>query len=82
MTRLTEISNPAAVAWHLESEGIEHAITWIRGTERISFGVKSNMTGQWHDTAIVAPERFGFDGTLSGARIAAQNFVAGKEIDQ
>ena len=72
--KVTEIANPAAVAWRWTNDEFEHEITWIRGSGGLLFGTKG-LDGRWNSTPITNPERFGFDGTLSSARRAAERFV-------
>lgn len=93
-TDLVEISYPDVVGWEwevayedFEGEGIDsgiyyHQITWIRGTDTLQYGTKAptNPSGQWVNAPIVNPERFGFDGTLAGARTAARAFYEKAEI--
>jgi hypothetical protein len=90
-TKLKEIANPSAVAWEwsdtyqgIEYEGVEgtyvHQILWLRGTEDLFYVTQAPQKewGPW--VPITLPERFGFDGTLQGARAAAQAFYnEGKE---
>ena len=84
-TKLSEVSNPAAVGWRWSNsyEGFdgsyEHEITWICGTHSLSYGTKAPNVGRWVSSPIVNPERFGFDGTLKGARTAAQAFYADQD---
>jgi len=78
--KLREISNPAAAAWEWEVEYDEfpgvykHEIVWIRGTHSIRYCTQAPGR-DWAQTEISSPERFGFDGTLKGARLAAENFA-------
>ena len=75
---IIEIRNPAAVAWEWKSEsGIKCAITWTRGTHRLSFAMQPVTGGPWYDNTIDHPERFGFKGTLESAREAARTFING-----
>ena len=80
-TKLQERSNPAAVGWFWADkyEGFdgayEHEISWSRGSWSLNYGTKAPGRG-WVHTSIRNPERFGVDGTLAGARKAAQAFVA------
>jgi len=84
-TELKEVSNEAAIAWEWtdtyfgpEYEGVEgtysHQIVWLRGTNDLFFITKSPAKewGPW--VPIKVSERFGFDGTLEGARKAAEAF--------
>ena len=90
-TTLREIANPAAVAWHWsvsyddmpEFGTIEHSVTWIRDGHNLYYGTKRETARKWPssdpawtNTLIINPERFGFEGTLASARIAARNFVS------
>ena len=78
-TPLREIANPAAVGWEWTDtyEGFgtyRHQVCWIRGTESLQYGTQLPHAARWSQTTIDQPERFGFDGTLQGARRAAQAF--------
>jgi hypothetical protein len=72
-TRLTEIANPAAVAWRWSSDGVEHEICWVRGGYGLTLGTR--IAGRWLNTSISNPERFLTTNTLAAARIAARRFV-------
>jgi hypothetical protein len=79
--KLFEISNPAAVGWEWVTEsGVTHQISWTRGTNQLHYGSRGRGRANWTNTLIVAPERFGFDGTLEGARKAAQRFYDESEV--
>ena len=78
--KLTEIANPAAVGWRwiTEYEGVRrcYELCWARGTRRLTLGICGD-DGRWLHTNVDQPERFGdLDGTLKGARRAAQAFVS------
>jgi hypothetical protein len=80
-TRLFEIANPAAVGWEWTTEGgTVHQISWTRGSHQLNYGTRGRGCRNWTNTLIVAPERFGFDGTLNSARAAAQAFVDESEV--
>lgn len=83
---LREVSNPAAVGWEWEVtyeggvEGYRHQISWTRGTSQLHFGTQEVGRRNWTNTLIVAPERFGFEGTLESARAAAKAFYQETEV--
>lgn len=87
-TDLVEISYPNVVGWEwevayedFEGEGLDsgiyyHQIYWIRGTDTLRYGTKGPTVKEWVAVTIDSPERFGFDGTLAGAREAAKAFYS------
>lgn len=89
MTTLTsplqEIANPDVTGWEwtdtyegIGYDGVEgtyrHQIIWLKGTDKLFFITQAPQKewGPW--VPISLPERFGFDGTLQGARAAAEAF--------
>ena len=79
-TQLREISAPSVAAWEWESTyedfgTYKHEIVWVRGTQSIRYCTQAPGR-DWAQTQISSPERFGFDGTLAGARKCAHAFVA------
>ena len=73
-----ELTTPAAVAWRwsrdYETMRVEHELAWLRGTETLLYAI--NRGEGWHSTTVVAPQRFGVDGSLTGARKAIRAFLS------
>lgn len=55
---LRNVSNPAAIGY--ETPDGRAQVVWPRGSAHVFFGMRG-QSGQWSTTAVVEPERFGFD---------------------